>query len=53
MPPSETRPRIDWRAWLTLAWVVWFGILYGKMVVEQRGEKIRAALGVGTVETRR
>lgn len=53
MPPSETRPPIDWRAWLNLAWVVWFGILYGKMVVEQRGPKIREAFGSGAVETRR
>jgi hypothetical protein len=30
----------DWRAWLVLAWVAWFGWLYGKMVVEQRGGRI-------------
>ena len=48
MPPSDrTRARpssVDWRGWLALAWVVYFGILYGKMVVERRGEKLRAAV---------
>lgn len=48
MPPSEpptARTRsIDWRGWLALAWVVWFGLLYGKMVVERRGDKLRAAV---------
>lgn len=52
MPRSESatttlRTRLasaDWRGWLALAWVVWFGLLYGRMVVEQRGGKIRAAV---------
>jgi len=52
MPRSESatptlRTRLtsaDWRGWLALAWVVWFGLLYGRMVVEQRGGKIRAAI---------
>jgi hypothetical protein len=34
----------DWRGWLSLAWVVWFGLLYGRTVVEQRGGKLRAAV---------
>jgi hypothetical protein len=25
-----------------LAWVLWFGLLYGKMVVEQRGNRFQA-----------
>ncbi len=41
------RPAFDWRGWVIFAWVVWFGLLYGKMVVEQRGGKVRAALGAG------
>jgi hypothetical protein len=47
MPRSEpptTRQRLrqaDWRGWLALAWVVWFGLLYGRMVVQQRGGKLR------------
>jgi hypothetical protein len=52
MPPSEPEPRpfsdrlrkADWRGWLALAWVVWFGLHYGKMVVEQRGGKLRDAV---------
>ena len=45
MPQSDLKKRpIDWRGWLALAWVVYFGILYGKMVIEKRGEKIRAVI---------
>jgi hypothetical protein len=36
--------QVDWRGWLAVAWVVWFGLLYGKMVVEQRGGKLSAAV---------
>ncbi len=36
VPCFEQLKTIDWRAWLTLAWVVWFGLLYGRMVIEQR-----------------
>jgi hypothetical protein len=32
---------VDWRGWVALAWVVWFGLLYGRMVVERRGGKVR------------
>ncbi len=48
MPRSERlRDRLasaDWRAWLALAWVVWFGLLYGKTVADARGGKLRAAV---------
>ncbi len=47
MPRSdfELGPRtIDWRGWLALAWVAWFGLLYGKMVFERRGDKLRAVV---------
>ena len=40
-PETNIRPSLDWRGWIILAWVVWFGLLYGKMVVEQRGGKLR------------
>ncbi len=43
MSPSE-RHRIDWRGWIALAWVVWFGSLYGRTVIETRGGKLRAAV---------
>jgi hypothetical protein len=32
--PSELHRPIDWRGWIILAWVVWFSLLYGKMVVD-------------------
>ena len=42
MPRSEpARPPFDWRGWLILAWVLWFGLLYGKMIVEARGPRLR------------
>ena len=43
MPPYDPEPRrvFDWRGWLILAWVAWFGLLYGKMIVETRGQKLR------------
>ncbi len=44
MPRSEPPPSIDWRGWIALVWVAWFGVLYGKMVVESRGGKLRAAV---------
>jgi hypothetical protein len=43
MPPFERLKSVDWRGWLALAWVVWFGLLYGRMVIEQRGGKVRSA----------
>jgi hypothetical protein len=42
--PRATLRSIDWRAWLTLAWVAWFGLLYGKMVIEQRAQRFRELL---------
>ncbi len=38
---SQTR-RIDWRGWVALAWALWFGGQYCKMVAEQRGGKLAA-----------
>jgi hypothetical protein len=40
-PKTADRRPVDWRGWIILAWVVWFGLLYGKMVVEQRGGKLK------------
>ena len=39
---TERLRQADWRACVALAWAIWFGVLYGKMVVQERGEKIRA-----------
>jgi hypothetical protein len=44
MPRSDERRPVDWRGWIALAWVVWFGVLYGKMVVESRGGAVLASL---------
>jgi hypothetical protein len=41
MKPARS---IDWRGWLAVAWALTFAVLYGKMVAEQRGGKIRAAI---------
>lgn len=29
----------DWRGWIALAWALWFGWQYAKMVVDARGAK--------------
>lgn len=39
----STRP-IDWRAWLALAWAAWFGLLYARMVLEERAPGILRAI---------
>ncbi|CAN5916171.1 hypothetical protein BH23PLA1_BH23PLA1_15770 [soil metagenome] len=35
--PQPPKTGIDWRAWLIVAWVGWFGMQYTSMVLEQRG----------------
>ncbi len=39
---EEPPRRRVWRQWIIVAWVVWWGALYGKMVVEKRGAKLQA-----------
>jgi hypothetical protein len=36
----DGRPPFDWKGWVVLAWVLWFGLSYGKMVFAQRSDKI-------------
>jgi hypothetical protein len=36
--------RCDWRGWLALGWVLWFGWLYGLMVLETKFPYILAWL---------
>ena len=43
-PPLALPTRLDWRGWLALAWVAWFGLLYGRTVVAQRVARLRAAV---------
>jgi hypothetical protein len=38
---------VDWLGWIALAWALWFGWLYGRMVVETQGRKVRTFLGTG------
>jgi hypothetical protein len=42
LDPPRLRP-IDWRGWLMVAWVAWFGWLYARMVLEARGQKLLQA----------
>lgn len=44
MPPSnKARPSADWRAWLALAWAIWFGGRYALAVAEARGPGVMSA----------
>jgi hypothetical protein len=47
MPRSEAAARdpIDWRGWVALAWAAWFGLLYGRMVLEERAPTVLATIG--------
>ena len=49
---GERRQKCDWRAWLALIWVVWFGLLYGRTVIERRGPKVRAVFARWTTPGR-
>ncbi len=42
--PSSGRPRVDWRGWLALAWALWFGLLYARMVLDERGPGVLRAI---------
>jgi hypothetical protein len=41
---SSSKLRIDWRGWLALAWAVWFGVLYARMVLEERAPRVLRAI---------
>jgi hypothetical protein len=34
------RPRPDWRGWITLAWVIFWGISYCNMALRARGQRV-------------
>ena len=36
--------RIDWQSWLALAWVIVFGSLYARMVLQERAPGLWALL---------
>jgi hypothetical protein len=45
-PAAERNPRpIDWRTWLALAWALWFGVLYGRMVITERAPGVLHVIG--------
>ena len=39
MPRFEPKPAKDWRAWLALAWAIWFGAQYVEMIAASRAAK--------------
>jgi hypothetical protein len=38
------RRTFDWRAWLALAWALWFGVLYARMVMIERAPGLLHAI---------
>jgi hypothetical protein len=34
------RCRVDWRGWITLAWVIFWGGVYCNMAVRARGQRV-------------
>ena len=44
MPPSKPKTPADWRAWLALAWAIWFGAQYVEMVAASRATKAIAII---------
>ncbi len=42
---SADRPSIDWRGWIALAWAAWFGLLYARMVLDERAPAVLPAVG--------
>ncbi len=42
----EGRPPFDWKGCVVLAWVLWFGLSYGKMVIAQRSDQISALVAL-------
>jgi hypothetical protein len=47
---SHGRRGFDWRAWIALAWALWFGFLYARMLVEQKVPRLRSLM---RIESRR
>jgi hypothetical protein len=38
------RWRLDWRGWIVLAWVLWWGWAYGVMAIHARAPQVLAWL---------
>jgi hypothetical protein len=41
---AEAPGKPDWRSWLALAWAAWFGVLYARMVLEERAPGVLLAI---------
>ncbi len=44
-PEYRQSGRVDWLGWLALAWAGWFGLLYVRMVLDERAPGVIAAFG--------
>lgn len=40
----EARPAVDWRGWLSLAWMVGFGLLYAAMILREKAPGLLARI---------
>jgi hypothetical protein len=41
-PAPHPRTRIDWRGWLSLAWVLGWGCAYAVMMIQARSPQVLA-----------
>ena len=41
---NRTTRRFDWPTWLALAWALWFGVLYARMVLDERAPGVLRAI---------
>jgi hypothetical protein len=50
--PNSPRPRarrpIDWAGWIALAWALAFGLLYARMIVEQKAPRLLSLVRYAT-----
>ena len=44
---SDPRPPIDWRGWISLAWMVGAGLLYLAMIVREKAPGLLARISRG------
>jgi hypothetical protein len=44
--PDEGR-NINWRSWLSLAWMVGFGVLYALMILKEKAPELYARISGG------
>jgi hypothetical protein len=45
--PEGIRGSIDWRGWLSLAWMVGFGVLYVAMILREKAPGLLARISRG------